>query len=175
MKKIIFSATLLLCLVLASCSKDEIGGTATESVAGEWYVTVEGVDASNKVILSDGDLYGLGHQLMKTYNTAANTTDEMFVNMPFDLSSYSLPDYTFAQKVSCDVNNLTFQSKTGNTETASISGGQILPGQGTQPNGAKSDSIVFYVTFKGDAIPSGNGFVKYKVSGLRYSGLVNND
>jgi len=175
MKKIIFSATLLLCLVLASCSKDEIGGTATQSVAGEWYVTVEGVDASNKVLLKDNDLFGWGHKLMKTYNTAANTSDEMFVNMPFDLSSFSLPDYTFAQKVSCDINNMTFQSKTGSTETASISGGQIFPAQGIQPNGAKSDSIEFYVTFKGDAVPSGNGFVKYKVSGLRYSGLVNND
>mgnify|MGYP000546838150 FL=1 len=175
MKKIIFSATLLLCLVMASCSKDEIGGTATQAVAGEWYVTVEGVDASNKVLLTDNDLFGWGHKLMKTYNTAANTSDEMFLDVPFDLSDFGFPNYTFAQKVSCDVNSLTFQSKTGSTETASISGGQILPSQGIQPNGAKADSIVFYVTFKGDQVPSGNGFVKYKVSGRRYSGLVNND
>ena len=173
MKKIIFLAALFVGVVLASCSKDDIGGTATQSVAGEWYVTVEGVDASNKVVLTDGDLFGWGHFLIKSYNTSANTADSMFLDVPFDLTDYGYPDYTIKQKVACDVNNLTFVSKSCSTTT--VEDGKILLGQGIQPNGSKADSIVFYVTFKNDEIPSENGFVKYKISGHRYSGLAEND
>jgi len=175
MKKVIFLATMLACLLLTSCSKDEIGGTATESLAGEWYVKIEGVDASDKVVLTDGDLFALGNFLMKTYNTSANISTEMFVNMPFKLTDFGYPDYSFSEKVNCDVNNLTFALKDGSTLTEKITDGKILLGQGIQNNGSKADSIVFYVTFTGDDIPSGNGFVKYKVSGHRYSGLVEND
>ena len=40
MKKILYFAALLFCAGLTSCEKDEIGGTATEATAGNWYVTV---------------------------------------------------------------------------------------------------------------------------------------
>ena len=42
MKKIVYLFVAV--LLFASCKKDEIGGTATESMAGEWYVYVDAVD-----------------------------------------------------------------------------------------------------------------------------------
>lgn len=48
MKKIIFFATML--FVMAACSKDEIGGTEMESMAGQWYCTIDAVDDSGNPI-----------------------------------------------------------------------------------------------------------------------------
>ena len=44
MKKVLYLATMLLCMAFTSCQKEDIGGTATESLAGDWYVeaSVEG-------------------------------------------------------------------------------------------------------------------------------------
>ena len=54
MKKIVYmAASLLLCMSIFSCSKDEIGGTSTESMAGDRYVTVDAVDANGEVVIED--------------------------------------------------------------------------------------------------------------------------
>ena len=53
MKKILFFVTAL--LALSSCSKEEIGGTATESMAGKWYVTIDAVDENGKPIKNGED------------------------------------------------------------------------------------------------------------------------
>ena len=76
-KHIIWLFTLLV-FVLAGCEKDEIGNTATEALAGEWKVTVDAVDEGGNVIAEDFN--GIGHILMNTYNTAANTPTEMYVD-----------------------------------------------------------------------------------------------
>ena len=47
MKKLIYFACMLVGLfMMTSCEKDEIGGTATQSLAGEWYVVADAVDAN---------------------------------------------------------------------------------------------------------------------------------
>lgn len=53
--------------------------------------------------------------------------------------------------------------------------GKILKGLGKQNNGMPADSIVFFVTYKGDPWYPDDGYAKYKVSGVRYSGLAEND
>jgi hypothetical protein len=53
--------------------------------------------------------------------------------------------------------------------------GKILPGAGRQNNGSRADSIIFYVVYKNDPWVPGDGYTKYKVSGIRYSGLEEND
>ena len=64
MKKVLYFATLLLCAVFTtSCEKEEVGSTATESMAGQWYVTVDAVDESGNLVYSDEELFGLGAQL----------------------------------------------------------------------------------------------------------------
>ena len=53
--------------------------------------------------------------------------------------------------------------------------GKILKGAGRQNNGSPADSIIFFVTYKNDPWYPDDGYTKYKVSGIRYSGLTEND
>ena len=53
--------------------------------------------------------------------------------------------------------------------------GKILKGAGRQNNGSPADSIIFFVTYKNDPWFPDDGYKKYKVSGIRYSGLEEND
>lgn len=212
MKKIIFFATALLTLV--ACSKDEIGGTEMESMAGQWYCTIDAVDDNGNIITqtldgspNDGTNYfGLetGKTLVLTYNVAANTPDQMWVNImgvgnfaaDYDYPGY--PDYNFITKVNCDQSALTFSSveslniadpviwshedEDGNVvidaqvDPMAVSiDGKILKGAGHQNNGSPADSIIMYVKYKDDPWFPDDGYTKYKISGVRYSGLVEND
>ena len=53
--------------------------------------------------------------------------------------------------------------------------GKILKGAGRQNNGSPADSIVIFVQYKDDPWYPDDGYAKYKISGIRYSGLVEND
>ena len=53
--------------------------------------------------------------------------------------------------------------------------GKILKGAGHQNNGSVADSIIFFVSYKNDPWYPDDGYAKYKVSGIRYSGLEEND
>ena len=169
MKKAIYFAALLLCTTFVGCEKDEIGDTATVNTAGQWYVTYNIASENGNVI---SDPYALGKMLLLTYNSAANNPAEMIVD---DLGNF----WEFKVKVNCDQQGLTFQTNTNENNNliqdyedinVSISGGKIMPLAGRQNNGSPADSIVFYVTFSDD-----DDNVKYMVSGIRYSGLEEND
>ena len=182
MKKLAYMVVaLLVSTLMASCSKDEIGGTATQNTAGKWYVTVDAVDDAGNVVYED--IFRLGRVNMLTYNTAANTPSEMIVD---DLGNI----WEFKVKVACDQQNLTFEANTTENNNmvegyedinVPITDGKILPKAGRQNNGSPADSIVFYVNFSDDLqadgtpTPEAYGFAKYRVSGVRYSGLEEND
>lgn len=177
MKKVLYFATLLLGISLASCEKDEIGGTATEATAGQWYVTVDAADENGNVVPGLEDPFGLGRIVVFTANTSANVPTEMIVA---DNGAF----WDFRVKVVCDPNNMTFQTTTTENNNlveeyedinVTISDGKIFPMAGTQNNGTRSDSISFYISFSDDEYPAQYGYAKYKVSGIRYSGLVEND
>ena len=53
--------------------------------------------------------------------------------------------------------------------------GKILKDAARQNNGSPTDSIVFFVTYKNDPWYPADGYTRYKVSGKRYSGLVENE
>ena len=210
MKKIIFFATAL--LAMAACSKDEIGGTAMESMAGQWYSTVDAVDDNGNIITQtpDGtpnygeDYWGVGRTLVLTYNVAANNSTQMWVNImgignfASDYNTPRYPDYDFITKVNCNQGTLTFSSneseniaepvvwtdedEDGNEiEVARVDHmpvsieGKILKGAGRQNNGSPADSIIMYVKYKDDPWGPDDGYTKYKISGIRYSGLEEND
>lgn len=193
MKKSLYLAAMLLTTVFASCEKDEIGGTATESMAGQWYVTVDAVDDNGNPITetADGnpnpgeDYFGLGERVhILTYNTAANIADSMWINSNgnFNLTAYygpGIPNYDFTIKVGIDQNSATFKCEEAANDAGdfpvTIEGGKILRNAGHQNNGSPADSIVFYVIYKGDPWYPDDGYAKYKVSGIRYSGLAEND
>ena len=219
MKKVIyFATTLLFCIGMSSCEKEEIGSTATESMAGQWYCTIDAVDDNGNPITqmldgspNDGSNYfGLenGKTIVLTYNVADNNDSQMWVNImgvgnfAKDYNYPGYPDYDFCSVVNCDQQALTFSA----TEAANIAepviwsheeedaagnkitvidaqvdpmavsiDGKILKGAGRQNNGSIADSIVFFVTYKNDPWYPDDGYAKYKVSGIRYSGLAEND
>lgn len=75
---------MILSLGLLSCEKDEPGGTATENVAGEWYVSVDAV-LSDGTTVSAADMvkktfWTNEKGIIRTYNTAANVPDKMYIS-----------------------------------------------------------------------------------------------
>jgi hypothetical protein len=175
MKKVLYLATLLFAAVLTSCEKEEVGNTNAMPVAGQWYVTVDAADESGNLVEGFEDLFGLGRHLLVTSNTAANTPNEMIID---DLGNF----WTYRVKVTCDVNTLTFASGSqtvpnlnGDPIEVTISNGKIVKDGGVQNNGSKADYIEFYVSFSDDDYPATYGYKNYKVSGIRYSGLAEND
>ncbi len=167
MKKYLYTIwCALIALALNSCSQDEPMMTETVALAGQWYVTVDLADASGNVVAEDP--YGLGRKMHLTFNTAANVPTEMFVS---DNGTF----WDFQVRVACDVNNLTF----GNSDWAEnlkydsqvkIWGGKVIKNGGKQNNGSPADYIEYFVQFSDD-----DPDMVYKVSGVRYSGLVEND
>ncbi len=193
MKKVLyFATTLLFCLGATSCEKEEVGGTATQDMAGQWYVQIDAVDESGTPINGGEDYFGAGRIIMLTYCTAANTTSEMWID---DLGSFDLatlygyggyPNYAFKCLSDINLNALTFSSSNAKNLASlnsyesdvyaiTIEDGKILKGAGRQNNGSPADSIVFYLKYTNDPWYPDDGYAKYKVSGIRYSGLAEND
>ena len=163
MKKVLYLATLLLCAVLTtSCEKEEVGGTATESLAGEWYVTATIVDTGQVI----EDPSGIGRFNILTYNTSANTGDEIWVD---DMDNF----WSFKVKASADVNALTFSASNVQNQsydcTVTITNAKVIKKGGVQNNGSPADYITMDVEFSDDP-----GTI-YRLEGVRYSGLEEND
>lgn len=189
MKKILFSIMLLMGVLVAftSCEKEEIENTAMVEAAGEWYVDIDAVDDNGNPIPDGTHYFGYDEERihMLTYNTASNSLTQMWIDDMgwFDLGAYygnpAYPNYSFKCLVNIDLNNLTFSSNNAENESGSfgitIEDGKILKDAGKQKNGSPADSIVFYVKYINDPWYPDDGYAKYKVSGIRYSGLVDND
>ena len=178
MKKVLYFAALLLTMTLAtSCEKEEVGNTEAVDLAGQWYVTCDAADESGNVVEGLEDPFGLGQFLVLTSNTSANTSSEIMIT---DLGNF----WDFKVKAVSDANNLTFSTNTAENNNlvagyedinVTITGGKIVKDGGVQKNGSKADYIEFYVSFSDDDYPAAYGYAKYKISGVRYSGLAEND
>ena len=174
MRKLTYLFIMLAGVFMTACEKDEVGSTATECLAGEWYVTVDLVDASGNLKYTGEEFFGIGKFIVDTYNTAANISNEMWLD---DMGNF----WEFKVKVNANVNDLTFQTN-GAVENTSyegcdvtVSDGKILPQAATTPHGTPADSIVFFVSFSDDSYPAKYGYDKYKISGYRYTGLASDD
>lgn len=172
MKKVLFAIVALAAVMLTSCEKDPIGGTATQDMAGQWYVNVQGLDTDGSVLYEDEDLFGIGNFWLLTYNTADNKAGEMWI------SDVDGAFWEFQVKVNCDLASKTFSAKESedilNGITADITNGKILYGAAKTPSGAKADSIVFDILFSDDPY-AGAFYDRLRVTGYRYTGLVNDD
>ena len=182
-----------LTIAATSCEKAEVGGTATEAMAGEWYVTIDAVDDAGNPIDGGEDYFGIGGaSRLLTYNNSANSSTQMWIDDlgAFDVAAmYSnggYPSYSFKCLVNINLEALTFSSVSAENKADSnkyksklypitIEDGKILPGAAKQNNGSPCDSIVFFVKYEGDPWFPDDGYAKYKVSGKRYSGLVENE
>lgn len=131
---------------LTSCGDDfDPGGTAVKEMSGDWYVflTVDGVDVFN-----------LGYIKIRTYNTAANDDNLLWVDD-------EVGGYWMKGKIPADPANLTFggtdidnQSLDNNGNpyeiTFNLTNGVILPDAATTSGGNVSDSIYFETEFSDD-------------------------
>ncbi|CAM4196473.1 Lipid-binding putative hydrolase [Pedobacter westerhofensis] len=97
MKKYLYILTLCV-LALSSCKKEEVGGTAVQSLANEWYVQVTQINATTGAIIDDSDD---SYYTLSTYNTADNSPTVMWMD---DSQSY----YGLKTKVNVDLANKAF-------------------------------------------------------------------
>jgi hypothetical protein len=152
MSKILFGILIVGVISWASCTKGvpnyasaQTGQTATVKMANGWWVNIS--------------LPGLGNltptpTFFATYNTAANTTDSMWID---DLGN----GYGFKNTVAINYTALTFSVANslnyyidGNGDTATlvtVLNGKILPKAGHSRAGNIADSIYFQVKFSDDA------------------------
>ena len=183
MKKILFALVALASFTLVSCEKEKVGGTALESMAGQWYVTVQGIDEDGSVLYEDEDLYGFGPFVLLTYNDANDSSNKMFIqdtpNAEGDLF------WDFKVKVDCDLDAETFGLRGAVDYNYSIdvdiTNGKILKGAATTPSGMAADSIVFDVLFEDDKYAEANigkpgvtttYYYQLRMTGYRYTGLA---
>ena len=140
----------------------EPGGTNVEKMAGKWEVTVDAVDDAGNVLYEDP--YGLGTVIMYTYNTAANTNTEMWLDDDGEF-------WAFKMKVDVNYANRTFDCATKDydaegTGQGTVTNGKVLEGAATNLHGMPNDSIVFDIVFSDD-----DNNLKYRISGQRYTGF----
>lgn len=162
MKKIIYLGVFVVsALLMISCEKDEIGGTATENVAGEWKVTATEVDANRK------EVKRLSNILIATYNSAANSATEIWVDNNNKLLKFKV-------KAKADMNTLTFSVANGANayggEQTTLKDGEILMGQATTPSGIRP--IVSSVMFHSATIRERN--INFRAIAVRVLLLMNN-
>lgn len=164
MKKIFSICAILAALCsFTACDSDtdiEAGGTKIEQMAGLWEVQVDAIIGDDYY----EDPYGLGLIQVSTYNTASNSTSEMWID---DNGNF------WAFKFKCPINlaNKTFACKDVDydseaTGKATIKEGKILLGQGHNIHGMPCDSIYFTIEFDDDD----NG-ATWVMSGNKYSGF----
>ena len=160
-----FLACTLLVLGVSSCAKEEIGGTAVQDMAGEWYVMVDAVDAQGNVVMEDP--YGMGFFELFTYNTNANLATEMYVD---DNGNF----WDFRVKVNVDYVAKTFSASNAlddyNEIMVDLKDGKIVKNGATSPAGYSADSISFVVVFEDDDYV-GDLYDALWIHGYRRTGL----
>lgn len=164
MKKYLILLLTIFSVSFVACDDDtEPGGTNVEKMAGDWWVTVNVI--SNGQDLGDA---GVGHIQMYTYNTAANTGQDMWIDDDKNFWDYKIKvnvDYTTRTFSTTDfVSNIKYDCK------VKVTDGKILEGAATTPSGMPADSIVYNIQFDDD--PDG---LIYKVSGFRRTGFAADD
>jgi hypothetical protein len=170
MKKITLYLLVVCTLLFVSCQEDpEPGGTATEDVAGEWWVGYYIDDGSGNLI----DIGG-GYYKAMTFNTASNKADSLWVT---DLAHL----WDFQVKVGYNASDKTFSISEGQNVSydskVTIEDGQFLLGQGKSTSGVKTDSIYFVASFD-DETTAGSPTpyaTKFIVAGHRRTGFLEDE
>lgn len=143
---------------MAGCEKDEdIGGTAVEKLAGEWWVQISVED----------DLIADAYFPVMTYNTADNMNNAMWIDDHEEIWPF---------KFKCDVNTAaqTFSATNATSLytpiTTNLKNGKVLTGVSKGPvSQAVTDSIYFEIEFSDD--PG----VTYQFHGYRRTRFAEDD
>ena len=170
-----FLAISLLVVGAASCSKEEIGGTAVQEMAGEWYVMVDGVDSNGEITMEDP--FGMGYFPIFTYNTNSNMATEMYVDDDDNFWGFKvIANIDYVQKtfnVSDAVMYYEEDEETGEVYPVHVDiiDGKIVTDGATSPAGYKADSISFKVVFEDDQYIGAGYWDALWVHGYRRTGL----
>ena len=166
--------TLLICVSLlgVGCQDEpEPGGTATQDVAGEWWVSYYLDDGSGNLV----DIWG-GYTKAMTFNTAENSATSLWVT---DVGNFLYP---FQVKVDYNANDKTFSVSQGanvdDDGEVTIEDGRVLLGQGTSTSGVKTDSIYFVASFSVETDAANNPTPyasKVIVAGHRRTGFLEDE
>ncbi|MFA5417629.1 MAG: lipid-binding protein [Bacteroidales bacterium] len=161
MKKILIIGFTLLLGIMMSCDKmkdpkvDYVN--LGKYLPGEWWVTytVDGVD-----------IYDMGHTVLTTSNTAANTSTDMWVT---DNGNF----WTFQVKATADPGNYTFSVIDGTDimydDTTTITNGRVFIDGGISKAGNVTDSIYMEIKWASDP-----GTI-YVCSGVRRTGFLDDE
>lgn len=167
MKKIFYILSIVSVCLLASCKKEEIGGTATQEMAGQWSVTCDGF--ANGAV-QDEDIYGMGNFLVFTSNTAANKPTEMYLTDDPDNKFWD-----FKCKIEVDLATLTFSATNADNLNypckITVTGGKIVKNGTKTPSGMPADYIEFHVIFDDDD-HVGADYDDLFFHGFRYTGFA---
>ncbi|MBR1804349.1 MAG: hypothetical protein IJ775_05535 [Muribaculaceae bacterium] len=168
MKKILFSMIVLFTSVVAftSCNvmtDEPAGGTAVESLAGHWVVTVDVLDDAGNVLAENA----VGARSMQTFNTADNDKDQMwmsFLGDQFKIST-NVSQGTFECK---DVYVYSDEDEDGNEYDVfvTITDGRVIKNGGKNIHDKPVDAIDFNVIYSDDPESI------YHVHGIRYQGFT---
>ncbi len=172
MKKIFYPIFLLMALSagLISCNvetNEEPGGTAVEQMAGNWDVTFDAVDKDGNVVYDDP--FGFGVFTVSTYNTASNSSTQMWL----------LDEEWWNTKfrVDVDLKNNTFEATERDydlkgTGKAVVTKGKVMLGAGKNLHGMPCDSIYYEIWYNDDPNPEENGYDHYAFHGTRTTGFT---
>ena len=175
LKNILLVAVILSALSLSSCSKlfewnqpkeVEQENSSIYPMGGEWYVTYTFDDGSGVI----DDYYGAGTGTLITYNTADESTTEMWMHDDyFWATTYKVPINLGAQTFS-STDSLESSFDHGSYDIkVLVSNGKIIEDGGTSPSGVASDSIYFEIQYEDD--PG----VVYYISGIRRTGVLDDE
>ncbi len=173
MKKIIkLIFVLLLIINFTACDEGgdpNPGATEVVEMTGDWYV---------QLLLDGEDIYGIGYYLLSTYNTSANTGNEIWIDdhelWPFKVkASVNTSAKTFSGSNLENEYSYTIELDDETEEEVfpivTITNGQIIANGATTSGGNISDSISFTVEFSDDP-----GTV-YTIEGYKRTGFIEDE
>lgn len=157
MRKIIYFIISAI-VTLSACDKDpEIGGTAMEKMAGDWFV--KAYDAEGNALT--------GYASISTYNTTANSVNEMWFDDGFWATKFKIPvDLTAMTFAGTEIQN----SDPEYDVQITVANGKIMKNTATAPGSkTKTDSIYYEVQYSDDP-----GTVYY-MSGYKRTGFLEDE
>lgn len=163
MKKVaLYIIALTLLISVNSCSELNPGGTATQNYSGDWYVIFLGDDGTGEYV----DIYGTGHVLFSTYNTAANVPDKLFID---DHEFWPFKGIVDLDQTANSFGGTDLPNYFDYDITATVTNGKILKNAATTSGGNVSDSIYMEIEYSDDP-----GYV-YRVAGYRRTGFIEDE
>lgn len=159
---IMFAAWAVLGFSACDTETDEKpGGTNVVKMAGFWDVSVDELKDDGSVNQNLGDVR------LRSYNTVANESDRMWLNMGAVEGGFSglkliVPINYTAKTFSCEATQSIYNKE--NSKKVTITDGKVLLGKGHNLHGLPTDSIVFTARFDDNKT--------YRIAGIRHSGFT---